>query len=99
MKKLILLLIITFSFAIKDYIIKPKIELKKTLYSTTTNYPEPLTSQINSDEYNIFKYQGKFRVIFGKSYQYSTKINNLANSILEIANYIIPQEIRQKNFC
>ena len=93
MKKLILFLIVTFSFAIRDYIIKPKIELKKVLYSTTTNYPEPLTSKIASDEYNIFKYQGKFRVIFGKNYQNNSEINNLADSILEIANYVWQKEI------
>ncbi|EDM23642.1 DUF6055 domain-containing protein [Caminibacter mediatlanticus] len=88
----------TFVFGVKDYVLRPSKTLSKTLYSIVINYPESLSSQIDSDEYNIFKYQGHFRVIYGKSYENNETINALANNILNIANEVWDKEVVEFGF-
>jgi len=92
------LLIFNYSFAIRDYMIKPSIRLSKLSFKTVNNYPEKLNSNINSDEYNIFKYSKHFRVIYGKNYEHNQTVINLANNILNIADSVWNKEIEDFGF-
>jgi hypothetical protein len=89
-------LFFTYSYAVKDYMIKP--HYIKSLYRiSNVNYPLSLNKKIYSDDYNIFKYSGHFRVIFGKDYNNST-LNDFADKILDIANYVWKKEIIEFGF-
>jgi hypothetical protein len=88
----------SYSFAVKDFIIRPHKNFYKIIYSVNINYPLNLNQKIESDKYNIFKYSGHFRVIFGKDYNNSIFINDLANKILDIANYVWKKEVEEFKF-
>jgi len=92
MKKIILLFLAVYSFAIKDYMIKPKnitpkLSKVKVLYKYNNEY-----------EYNVYLYSGHFRVIYGKDYNESTPVKTLAENILEIAEYVWQKEIEEFGF-
>ena len=82
------------SFAVKDFIIKPNYN-QNVLYKIISNifYPEKLDQSIQNDNKNIFFYKGHFRVIIGKDYNSSDTIKQLANNLLDIANYVWNKEI------
>ena len=100
MKKIvsIALILSTYSFAVKDYMIKPDYNYSKTLYKVANGYPQTLDSQPESDDKNIFLYKGHFRVIFGKDYNSSTFTKNMANDILNIADNVWNKEITEYGF-
>lgn len=99
MKKIFFLLFfINYLFAVKDFMIKPHINLYRITDSTSLNYPQSLDSQPESDEYNIFKYSEHFRIIFGKDYNNSVVTNNLANKIITISNIVWDKEVEEFGF-
>lgn len=91
-------LLFSFTFGIKDYLIKPKIFSSKVLYSKIAHYPESLSSKIDSDDYNFFKYKGHFRVIYGKKYENNVTIKNLVDNILKISNFVWNKEVEEFGF-
>lgn len=92
------LVFITMAFAVKDYMIKPPSNLNGVLYSTVEYYPESLDSEIGEDDKNVFKYSGHFRVIYGKEYEGNVTIENLADEILDIADYVWQKEVEDDGF-
>ncbi len=94
MKKLLfLLLFFSFSFAIKDFLLKP--QYNNTLYKIiriNSLYPQDLNTTITGDSKNVFFYKGHFRVIVGKDYN-NSEIINFANNLLNIANYVWQKEV------
>ena len=103
MKKLLLLILFaSYSFAVNDILYKPvKLideNITKTLYSVVPGYPEELTSTMDEDDKNIFLYRGHFRVIYGIAYKDSILTQNLANTILDIAQTVWSKEIDELTF-
>ena len=103
MRYFLVFFIVVNLFAVKDILLKPLLNDNnsvnyRVLFRTTTNYPEALSSNIESDDKNIFKYQGHFRVIFGKNYQNDSTVNNLADNILAIANEVWNKEVEEFGF-
>lgn len=83
-------------YARKDLLIKPDYNFLYKIVSV--GYPEELNNTVESDDNNIFKYLGHFRVIFGKDYNNSVLTNDLADKILKIANYVWDKEIEEFGF-
>jgi len=98
MRYFLLFFLFTYSFAVKDYLVKPKLFLNSVLYSGVTYYPERLDSDIGGDDKNIFKYSGHFRVIYGKSYEENETVQKLALTLLDIANTVWQKEIDEFGF-
>lgn len=103
MRKLLLfILFVSYSFAVNDILYKPiqpiDENITKTLYSIISGYPEELTSTVNEDDKNVFLYKGHFRVIYGLSYKDSVLTQNLANTILDIADTVWTKEIEGFTF-
>jgi len=100
MKNILLVFIfIINSFAISDYIAKPILKNTRVLYSTIDlKAPVSLDTDISEDDKNVYKYKGHFRVIFGIDYKDSTLTNDLAESILEIANEVWNKEVEEFGF-
>ena len=93
---LLFFLLFSYLFAIRDYLIKSKKVLYKVV--NTINTPKSIDSNLSSDEYNIYKTKGHFRVIYGIDYNSSLLTRNLANKILDIANYVWQKEVVEYGF-
>ena len=94
MKKIILLFLFVYSFAINDFLVKPKL----SDYSFTPLLPKVLYSYSDEDNYNVYLYSKYFRVIYGIDYNNSDMMKNLANSILQIAENVWQKEVVEYGF-
>ena len=85
MKKILLLFLFVYSFAINDFLVKPKL----SDYSFTPLLPKVLYSYSDEDNYNVYLYSKYFRVIYGIDYNNSDTMKNLANSIFSLLSFAI----------
>ena len=94
MKKIILLFLAVYSFAVKDYLLKPKL----SDYPTVVILPKVISNYTDEDSYNEYLYGEHFRVIYGIDYKDDAQVNALAQNILEIAENVWQKEIEEFGF-
>ncbi len=94
MKKIILLFLAVYSFAVKDYLLRPKL----SDYSFAAVLPKVISNYIDEDSYNKYLYGKHFKVIYGIDYKDNAQVKALAENILEIAENVWQKEIEEFGF-
>ncbi len=104
-KVILIILSISYLFAVKDILYKPVIfnntdrYILKYTYTLNSGYPADLSTSTETDDYNFFLYNNHFRVIIGKQqYNSSPFIRNLANFILDVSEFVWQKEIDEFGF-